>query len=118
MKYIHHFLILFFFILYGCSEGIQKELETSKKIIEANKSIEENIKKAKELKSERPLVEKRDLDGPFPADTYSVTKTNTFYFSALYRSSADSLWITIEAKSKNDIEQEYSKLIAYKTRPD
>jgi hypothetical protein len=117
MKYTRTFIIALLITTTGCNEvdSVKKSAEVSKEITEANHAIDENLKKIEE--SEPNRRESKNVDGPYPADEYSLTPSGEFYFLVMYTDGKDSTWLTIRAKSENDILKMYPKLEVYKVKP-
>lgn len=116
MKY-KIFLITLLFSLLGCNdiESEKKASEVSQGIYEINESIEENIKKADANNYDQEST--KNLDGPYPADEYSLKPTGKFYILAVYPKRNDSIWLTFSSKTEGDILKKYSKLKVFKVRP-
>lgn len=117
MKYTRTLSIALLITTTGCNEvdSVKKSAEVSEKIAEANHAIDQNLKKAEEFQSNGQ--ETKNVDGPYPADEYSLKPNGKFYFLAMYTDGKDSTWLTIKAKSGDDILKKYSKLEVYKVRP-
>ena len=89
--------------------------EVSKEIDEANQAIQENLDKVEDLE---PMEEShQNIDGPYPADEYSLNPNGKFHILSVYADGKDSIWLSITAKSENEIVKKYPKLKAYKIRP-
>lgn len=116
MKYIH-LLYLVVFFLSSCIETLtdEKATEVTDEINKINQSIEENTEKIEGLTTNH--VDDDNLDGPYPANQYSLDSTGKFYFQALHCHREDSVWLTIAAKSEKDIVEKYANLQVFKIRP-
>lgn len=116
MKYTRILYILIFSLL-GCNEieSTKKALVVTEEISEVNQSIEENIKKAGEINYDQEST--KNLDGPYPADEYSIKPTGKFYMLAVFPTEKDSIWLTFSSKTEGDILKKYSKLKVFKIRP-
>lgn len=94
---------------------IKDPAEVSKEIAEANQAIDENMYNSEDMD---PMEEShQNIDGPYPADEYSLEPTGKFHILSVYTDGKDSTWLSIEAKSENEIVKKYPRLKAYKIRP-
>ncbi|MNE26770.1 hypothetical protein D3C87_18010 [compost metagenome] len=109
MKYSFYFLILLLFS--ACTDNT----EISEKMIEANHSIDENLALVDSINE---TENKLSVDGPIPADQYSINKTNKFIYLARYNDEQDSIWLLLKAKTIEDIKAKYPELTVYEDRPD
>lgn len=99
-------------IMSGCND---LESEVSQEIQEVNKSIDDNIKKSNENNYIRKSGQ--NLDGPYPADEYSLKPTGEFQIQTVYVNGKDSTWMIFSSRTEEEIVKKYSKLKAYKIRP-
>lgn len=117
MNYTRTLIIALFIATSACNEtdSVKKSLEVSKEITDAHRAIDENLESIEELETSE---HETNVDGPYPADEYSLKPTGEFYFLAVHTTGKDSTWLTIKARSGNDILKAYPKLKVYKVRPE
>lgn len=111
MKYTTIFFAIIFFTV-GCNN---EESDVSQDINEINKAIDDNIKKTEA--NNYPRDKEPNIDGPYPADEYSFKPTGKFQIQAVYVNGKDSTWMIFLSKTEDEILKKYTKLKAYKMRP-